>query len=98
MKIFFTLLTSLLSLSLLGQGTQLLRQPTISNDEVVFVYANDLWKASVNGGQAIRLTSNEGYELAPIFHLMAIQSPLPVSMGVIWMSTSYRQLVENLKD
>jgi tricorn protease len=50
-----------------AQGTQLLRQPTISNSEVVFVYANDLWKASINGGDAIRLTSNEGYESLPHF-------------------------------
>ena len=29
-----------------AQGTQLLRQPTISSTHVVFVYANDLWKVS----------------------------------------------------
>jgi tricorn protease len=50
-----------------AQGTQLLRQPTISNNEVVFVYANDLWKTSVNGGDALRLTSGVGYEQNPHF-------------------------------
>ncbi|OJJ15638.1 protease [marine bacterium AO1-C] len=50
-----------------SQGTQLLRQPTISSSHVVFVYANDLWKASRNGGEAIRLTSHEGYESRPHF-------------------------------
>lgn len=50
-----------------SQGTQLLRQPTISNTEVVFVYANDLWKASINGGNAIRLTSGDGLESNPHF-------------------------------
>jgi len=50
-----------------SQGTQLLRQPTIHGDNVVFVYANDLWKASVNGGTAIRLTSDDGYESSPHF-------------------------------
>ncbi|WP_298902967.1 S41 family peptidase [uncultured Psychroserpens sp.] len=47
--------------------TKLLRQPTLHNDDVVFIYANDLWKASVNGGTAIRLTSDDGYELSPHF-------------------------------
>lgn len=50
-----------------SQGTQLLRQPTLHGDDVVFVYANDLWKASINGGTAIRLTSDEGYESNPHF-------------------------------
>lgn len=48
-----------------SQGTQLLRQPTISADHIVFVYANDLWQVSRSGGNAIRLTSNEGAESLP---------------------------------
>ncbi|CAL2082771.1 PDZ domain-containing protein [Tenacibaculum sp. 190524A05c] len=51
----------------IAQGTRLLRQPTLSQNEVVFVYANDLWKASLNGGDAIRLTSDDGYESNPHF-------------------------------
>ncbi|SNR15379.1 S41 family peptidase [Tenacibaculum jejuense] len=50
-----------------SQGTRLLRQPTLSQNDVVFVYANDLWKASLNGGDAVRLTSHEGYEFNPHF-------------------------------
>lgn len=50
-----------------GQGTQLLRQPTISSESIVFVYANDLWKVDRAGGDAIRLTSNEGGETLPHF-------------------------------
>lgn len=50
-----------------AQGTQLLRQPTLSKTDVVFVYANDLWKASLNGGDAVRLTSDIGYESEPHF-------------------------------
>ncbi|TPV33268.1 protease [Paucihalobacter ruber] len=67
MKIITTLILACYSLVSVSQGTQLLRQPTISNDEVVFVYANDLWKTSINGGNAIRLTSNDGYEQNPHF-------------------------------
>ena len=50
-----------------SQGTQLLRQPTLFGDDVVFVYANDIVKASVNGGTSIRLTSDDGYESNPHF-------------------------------
>ena len=67
MKYIYPLLTFLFTLSALSQGTQLLRQPTISDTEIVFVYANDLWKTSLAGGAAIRLTSNEGYESSPHF-------------------------------
>ncbi|MGB5822015.1 MAG: PDZ domain-containing protein [Saonia sp.] len=67
MKNLFTLISLLPCILLNAQGTQLLRQPTISDTEIVFVYANDLWKTPVTGGNAIRLTSNEGYESSPHF-------------------------------
>jgi len=51
----------------LAQGTQLLRQPTISESNIVFVYANDLWIVSKDGGDARRLTSSEGQESFPHF-------------------------------
>ncbi|NBC66156.1 MAG: protease [Bacteroidetes bacterium] len=51
----------------IGQGTQLLREPTISESHIVFVHANDLWKVDRNGGDAIRLTSNIGGESNPHF-------------------------------
>lgn len=57
----------LLSFNLSAQGTQLLRQPTISNQHLVFVYANDLWIVARNGGDARRLTSGEGAETFPHF-------------------------------
>lgn len=50
-----------------SQGTRLLRQPTLSNRDVVFVYGADLWKAPLNGGNAIRLTTDNGYESSPQF-------------------------------
>jgi tricorn protease len=49
------------------QGTQLLREPTISADNIVFVYANDLWLVPRSGGDAVRLTTNEGEESLPHF-------------------------------
>src|SRR5690348_10891119 len=50
-----------------GQGTRLLRHPTVSRDSVAFEYAGDLWVVSRSGGQARRLTSTQGVELDPYF-------------------------------
>ncbi|MFY0593019.1 S41 family peptidase [Roseivirga sp.] len=51
----------------LSQGTMLLRQPTVSNSQIAFVYANDLWIVDKEGGSARRLTSNNGAETSPHF-------------------------------
>lgn len=63
LSLFFVFISSLV----LAKGTMLLRQPTLSQDAVVFVYANDLWKVPISGGDAIRLTTYEGYEFSPHF-------------------------------
>ncbi|WP_179346574.1 S41 family peptidase [Winogradskyella ursingii] len=65
MKHVFVTLAFCFSIFSFSQGTQLLRQPTLHGNDVVFVYANDLWKSSINGGTAVRLTSDEGYESSP---------------------------------
>mgnify|MGYP002395412173 CR=1 FL=1 len=49
------------------EGTMLLREPAISNDHVVFVYANDLWINRLGENDAIRLTSSSGAEKHPHF-------------------------------
>ncbi|NDV15651.1 protease [Muricauda sp. TY007] len=49
------------------EGTLLLREPTLSNNSLVFVHANDLWKAPLSGGEAQRLTSGVGNESDPRF-------------------------------
>ena len=68
MKYISALLVSFVFTSMIqAQGTQLLRQPTVSDNQIVFVYANDLWRVSIQGGNAIRLTSNEGQESLPHF-------------------------------
>lgn len=63
LSLFFVFISSLV----LAKGTMLLPQPTLSQDAVVFVYANDLWKVPISGGDAIRLTTYEGYEFSPHF-------------------------------
>ena len=50
-----------------SQGTRLLRQPTISKDQIAFIYADDIWIVQKNGGAARRLTSHEGSESVPHF-------------------------------
>lgn len=50
-----------------AQEARLLRFPSTNGSEVVFSYAGDLYKASINGGEAQRLTSHIGYEMFPKF-------------------------------
>lgn len=50
-----------------GQGTRMLRRPTVSRDLVAFAYAGDIWTVSRNGGQARRLTATPGVENEPYF-------------------------------
>jgi len=45
----------------------LFRQPTMSRNHIVFVFAGDLWSVPRAGGSAIRLTSSNGSESNPIF-------------------------------
>ncbi len=45
----------------------LLRSPTISRNEIAFVYAGDLWIVNRDGGDARRLTTGTGIEIARLF-------------------------------
>ena len=47
----------------LAAQTRLLRFPDLHGDQVVFTYAGDLWKAPLQGGTAVHLTSAPGVEL-----------------------------------
>lgn len=48
-------------------GTRMLHQPDLSEDRVVFVYADDLYTAPAQGGQAVALTTHPGSESSPKF-------------------------------
>lgn len=64
------MLTLLTLLGLVGapaDETLLLQQPTVSDRQVVFVYAQDLWIADRDGGDARRLTASPGRESDPYF-------------------------------
>lgn len=49
------------------QDTRLLRRPAVSQDQVAFVHAGDLWIVGREGGQARRLTGTPGVETDPHF-------------------------------
>ncbi len=66
-KLFTIIIVSISSHLSWAQGTMLLRQPTINQTSIAFVYANDLWIVGKEGGEARRLTSNEGQESLPHF-------------------------------
>ncbi|MFW6259716.1 MAG: S41 family peptidase [Tangfeifania sp.] len=48
-----------------ADDSRLLRFPDINEDLIAFVYAGDIWTVNANGGDARRLTSDEGLELFP---------------------------------
>src|SRR5215469_11576504 len=59
-----------LALTAFGQESRegrLLRFPDIYKDKVAFVYAGDIWLASISGGVAHRITTHPGRELFPKF-------------------------------
>jgi tricorn protease len=64
---FALLLLIYVSIDCFGQGTRLLRHPTVSRDSVAFEYAGDLWVAARSGGAARRLTSTSSLEIDPYF-------------------------------
>jgi tricorn protease len=45
----------------------LLRNPSLSQDKIAFLYADDIWTVSRQGGEAERLTSNGHVEVGPSF-------------------------------
>ncbi|HSB94003.1 MAG TPA: PDZ domain-containing protein, partial [Flavitalea sp.] len=47
--------------------TRLLWQPTISKDNIAFIYAEDLWVANKDGSYPRRITVSEGQESNPVF-------------------------------
>jgi tricorn protease len=67
MKKISFLFSVFISFTFFSQNTRLLRQPALSSTDIVFVHASDLWKVPVSGGNAIRLTSDDGYETDPHF-------------------------------
>lgn len=66
-RVLFFWMAGLLALGTLtaqnAPEARLLRFPTTNGNEIVFTYAGDLYRVSITGGQAQRLTSHIGYEM-----------------------------------
>ncbi len=62
-----SILAGLTALIVLPVQAQLgyFRQPALHNDSLVFVAEGDLWRTSINGGNAQRLTTHAGQEAHP---------------------------------
>lgn len=69
MRRLLILVALLLATPLLAQQnlTRLLRQPAIGGGRIAFVYGGDLWVVDASGGEARRLTSDDGLEMFPHF-------------------------------
>ncbi|HEV3411329.1 MAG TPA: PDZ domain-containing protein, partial [Puia sp.] len=50
-----------------GQGTRLLRQPSLSATQIAFEYGGDIWIVGKEGGEAKRITSTPAVESDPHF-------------------------------
>ncbi len=61
------LLVSLTSLCRAADQPLLYQSPTLSKDQIAFVFAGDLWIVGRNGGHANRLTTGSGIESHPYF-------------------------------
>ncbi|MGA8599551.1 MAG: PDZ domain-containing protein [Bryobacteraceae bacterium] len=59
--------TAVMPLAAQSDKPLLFRNPTISQTQIVFEYANDLWIVSRQGGEATRLTTGVGREFSPHF-------------------------------
>ncbi len=55
------------SLSSAAAQTRMLRSPTVSQTQIAFAYANNIWTVDKNGGAARRLTSFQGTTENPKF-------------------------------
>ncbi len=69
-KRIFLFLTAVLLTAypvLSADEARLMRFPDIHNNQVVFVYAGDLYLVSAEGGMARRITTSKGYESFPHF-------------------------------
>ena len=67
--------------ALAAQETRLLRRPTVSDREVAFAYAGDLWIVSRQGGKARRLTATPSVETDPRFSPDGAQLAFTATVG-----------------
>src|SRR5215813_2158577 len=67
-KILFCLVALFITANLFAQiDAGLFRFPDVSQTQIVFTYANDLWVMPKDGGTAVKLSSPAGVEIYPKF-------------------------------
>ena len=67
-KIACALISTMMTASLFAQiDAGLFRYPDVSQSQIVFTYANDLWVMPKDGGTAVKLSSPAGVEVYPKF-------------------------------
>src|SRR5437867_703072 len=66
-RFLLTLLVLPLAQASLAGTHNLFQKPALSQTQIVFSYAGDLWGVSREGGDAKRLTTGAGIETDPIF-------------------------------
>src|SRR6266487_295360 len=67
-KIACAVISLIVTISMLAQiDAGLFRYPDVSQSQIVFTYANDLWVMPKEGGTAVKLSSPAGVEIYPKF-------------------------------
>src|SRR6266496_2322217 len=67
-KIACAVINVMMTISMFGQiDAGLFRYPDVSQSQIVFSYANDLWVMPKEGGTAVKLSSPAGVEICPKF-------------------------------
>ncbi len=65
--IFAGFVTASMAATVSGNKPHLLQRPALSQTQIVFNYAGDLWSVDRKGGHATRLTVGVGVETSPVF-------------------------------
>jgi len=66
LKLFATAITVFFTYGVYAiEDARMMRFPDINGDQIVFVYAGDIWTVGAGGGDASQLTSHKGLELFP---------------------------------
>ena len=68
-RLFIAIVTMLAALPLIAapstKEARLLRFPAVGGGNIVFSYAGNLYRVGIDGGRAVKLTSDVGYECFP---------------------------------
>ena len=96
-KIVFAVINFLVSVSLFAQiDAGLFRYPDVSQSQIVFTYANDLWVMPKDGGSAVKLSSPAGVEIFPKFSPDGKSIAFTATMMATMMSMLFQSQEEYL--